>query len=344
MNETAVDKRLLEEKFYANKFFMSYSALNKLVYAPQLFYKHYVLRQRDDETTPALLQGKVIHCLLLDNGSFDKQFLLLPGNMPSDNPKKVVDKIFTHYLENPPAEGEVNLPPNLADYKDKILEILKEINLHQSLKTDEQRLEKILTDANKEYFQFLLKREGKDIIDIPTLEYCTEVTELLKQHPEVNDLLGISADAETVQVFNEIPIRAEIEGYSFGVKGILDNVKVDFEQKLILINDIKTTSKSLTDFKETIEFWNLWMQAALYDIMVRHEFLRSNGINESEWRIEFTFIVVDKYRQVYPFHVSPETMQQWKEKLDGKLKEAEWHYTSRRYDLPYELATNQVLL
>lgn len=340
MTETAVDKTLLENEFYGAKFYMSYSGLNKLVYAPQLFYRHYVLKQREDEITPALLQGKVIHCLLLDNGSFDKQFLLLPGNMPSNNPKKVIERVFAHWAETSVASS----PPNLGDYKDKILEVLKEINLHQSLKTDEQRLEKILTDANKEYFQFLLKQDGKDIVDIPTLEYCTEVAELLKQHPEVKDLLGLEVNTDSIQVFNELPIQMEPDNYSFGLKGIVDNVKIDFEKKLIKINDLKTTSKSLVEFKETIEFWNLWMQAAMYDIMVRHAFLQSNGIDQSEWTVEFTFIVVDKYKQVYPFRVTDETMVQWNEKLREKLKEAEWHYSSRRYDLPYELATSQVLL
>ena len=122
--------------------------------------------------------------------------------------------MFEHWKELAPANGVENNKHNLEDFKDEILDTLKEINLHQSLKTDEQRLEKILTDANKEYFQFLLKREGKDIVDIPTLEYCTEVAELLKQHPEVNDLLGLSANTESIQVFNELPIQAELETYS----------------------------------------------------------------------------------------------------------------------------------
>lgn len=339
------DPRLLEDLFYANKFYFSYSGLNRLLYAPRLFYTHYVLGQKDDKTSQALLEGKVIHCLMLDADSFDKQFILLPGNMPSENPKKVLDKVYEKYLEKCQiAPEDAPVSTNLEDYEDEILEALKEINLHQSLKTDAQRLEKILTDANKEYFEFLNKQSEKEIVDIPTYDKCLLVAEQLKNHSQVSDILGLNNESQQVQVFNEIPIQTDIEGFSFGLKGILDNVKVDWDKKIISISDLKTTSKSLVDFRETIDFWNLWLQAALYKRMVIQEFILSNNLDLSEWKITFTFVVVDKYNQVYPFPISDETMAEWEKKADEKLKEAEWHYSNRRFDLPYALAASQVVL
>ena len=346
-----VDKKGMEHEFYGKPFYFSYSSLNKLMYAPQLFYRHYILGQREDQTSQALLEGKVIHCLLLDNGSFDEQFLLLPGNMPSDNPKKVIDAVFDLYK----VEDMADRPEKtLGDYDQAILDILKAIDLHQSLtddkkapmKTgDEKRLEKLITDANKEYFEFLKKQTGKDIVDIPTLEYCTEVANLLKDHSEVNQLLGINSSAEDVQVFNELPIQASLSpGTPFGIKGILDNVVIDLKNKVIRINDLKTTSKSLSEFKETVDFWNLWLQATLYEEMVRQEFLRNNDVVESEWSVEFTFVVIDKYKQIYPFKVSETTKEDWRMRTAKVLEAANWHYKERRYDLPYELAINRVTL
>jgi len=342
-----IDKRVREDEFYAQKYYFSYSALNRLSYAPQMFYRHYVLNQRDDKMTDALLQGKIIHCKLLDDGSFDNNFILLPGTMPGDNAKAIVQKIYEEWKELRP-EGVT-----LKDYKTRIIEILKEINLHQALTDDkkapmltgdDKRLEKIATQQNDDYFEFLKRSEGRDVVDIETLDYCVSVVDVLKQNSEVDALLGLSAGEENVQVFNELPIQMELAGRPFGLKGILDNVKVDFDKKVIQVNDLKTTSKSISDFQESVDYWNLWMQAAIYDTMVRETFLRSNDIDETDWSVEFTFIVVDKYTQVYPFRVSPESMVIWKAKLEQKILEAEWHYTNRNYSLPYVFATSKVTL
>jgi hypothetical protein len=100
--------RTAEHEFFAKQFQMSYSGLNKLVFSPALFYKHYVLKQREEEMSPALLNGKVIHCLLLDDGSFDRQFILLPGTMPGDNTKKVIHKVFEKSQEGDTASTDLN--------------------------------------------------------------------------------------------------------------------------------------------------------------------------------------------------------------------------------------------
>lgn len=337
----------LETEFYAEKFYFSYSSLNKLLYSPQLFYRDYILKQRDEETSPALLQGKIIHCLLLDENTFDDKFLLLPSNMPSDNPKKVVDAVYDHYINMEPLiteTGKTAIPsPYLDDHKDKILDVLKEINLHQSLKTDEQRLEKILTDANREYFTFLALKKGRDIVDIPTLEYCTEIADLVRANQSASQLLGLEP-TDSVQVFNETPLQTELEEYPFGIKGIVDNMKIDSDNKILHITDLKTSSKTLQEFPETVEFYNLWLQAAMYKKMVTHEFLYGNNLNPLEWKIQFTFLVIDKYKQIYPFTVSEVTMADWERRMNQTFTEANWHYDSRRYDLPYRFANNNVML
>jgi hypothetical protein len=44
-----------EDRFYDNKFYFSYSGLNKLLYSPSIFYKHYVLNQQEDRTDAHLV-------------------------------------------------------------------------------------------------------------------------------------------------------------------------------------------------------------------------------------------------------------------------------------------------
>jgi hypothetical protein len=64
----------------------------------------------------------------------------------------------------------------------------------------------------------------------------------------------------------------------------------------------------------------------------------------SEWKIVFTFIVIDKYNQVYPFQVSEETLSMWMESFSELLNVLNYHYEKKDYTLPYNLAIGNVKL
>lgn len=322
----------LIEKFYANPFYLSYSGLNKLLYSPRLFYKHYVLQEQEEKIESYLIDGKVIHCLLLDPKSFDEQFILIPSTLPTDNTRRLVDAVYEKVKESPDVLDTCTV---------QILEYLKEVNLHQSLKTDQQRLDKILTEDAKSYFLFLKNKGTKNLIDNVTLERCTEAVNIFREDITVRNLLGLGkSEFDNVELFNEFYIEANID-QPFGLKGIVDNIQIDHDTKSITVNDIKTSSKTLDEFPETIEFYNYWAQAAIYHWLVMFKFYE---LVEKGYTVNFNFIVIDRYQQVYCFPVSENTMKEWKLLLNQKLEQFAWHYNTRRYDLPYKFANGNVTL
>jgi len=325
----------LQQEFYSKPLYLSYSALSKMMYSPSLFYRHYVLQQREEKLDTYLIDGKVIHCLLLDDGSFDKQFMLMPSSLPTGNTKLVVDRIYDRVKE---------APGILGNYTVEIIEVLQEIKLHQSLKTDTQRIDKIVTEESKSYFEFLKIKGGKDLLDEETMRRCNEAVTAIRNNELCSGLLGlVRHEMENLDVFNEIPLTSEPfeDKYPFGLKGILDNIKVDYDRKKIYVNDLKTTGKTIVDFKDTVEYFNYWAQMAIYERLVREAF---KELLTEEWVIDFHFVVIDKYNQVYPFQVSRETMDLWQQKLDVKLTEFQWHYKEKRYELPYQFAISNVIL
>lgn len=324
---TQVDRMTMEEKFFQKEFFFSYSGLNKLLFSPRLWYKHYVLQEREERTDTHLIEGKVIHALLLDEANFSKNFMILPGNLPGDSTRKVVDKVFN-------LRGK----DNLKDCMTEIMAVLKEINLHQKLKTDDQRFDKIVNEETIAYWEFLQTKEGKDIIDMDTLTRCREDAELLKADSRIADLLKLENTNKKITVYNEQKIaRGGFAELPFGLKGILDNIVVDDVAKIMYINDIKTTGKTIEEFQETVEYYNYWLQAAIYVKLV-------TDMNPKDYKVKFTFIVIDKYQQVYPFEVSTVTMDAWKVKMEEVLQKAKWHYTNRKFNLPYKFETETVTL
>ncbi len=346
--DNLIQTKDLEAKFYEKPFYLSYSGLNKLIYSPMLFYKHYVLQEKEEKLDSYLIDGKVIHCLLLDNGSFDEHFMLMPSNLPTGNTRSIVDKIYEIHDSSP---LDMRVKSTLEEYGQDILDILKSIKLHQSLtddkkapwKTgDEKRLEKILTEDAKSYFEFLKIKGNKDLIDDITLARCNEAVSAVRSNPEACQLLGLFTDEmDNVTIFNEQYLQAETDK-PFGLKGIVDNIKVDHANKIIFVNDLKTTGKTISEFKETLEVFNYWAQAAIYERLVTYN--NAEYFGSGEWTLIFNFIVIDKYNQVYCFEVSAGTMLEWQMRLEKILNEAKWHYDTRRYTLPYQFIAGKVML
>ncbi len=195
MNFDEINVLALEEAFYSKKFHFSYSSLSKLLYSPKLFYSQYVLNQREEKLGAHLIEGKVIHCLLLEPEKFNEKFMVSPLSLPSENSKAVIDKVFQHAKQNMLLDSE------LKSLDSVIIDILKEANLHQSLKTDEQRVDKIVTDQTISYYSFLKEKEGKDVIDTETYTKCKESVEVLKQNPDVEISLGLGLNSAAVDIY-----------------------------------------------------------------------------------------------------------------------------------------------
>ena len=235
------------DNFYKKEFNFSYSSINKLLFSPRMFYNHYVLKQKEDSTDSHLVIGRVLHCLLLEPANFDNQFAVMTSKIPSENNKKIIDNIFRNYLVNQ------NNTLTLEDYSKDILTHLLTINLHQSLKTDQQRLDKILTDENNEYFEFLKLSLGKTVIDQTILDNCKMSLDVIKANDDVRALLQLDKiqEDDEIEVYNELIVSMSDKNLPFGFKGVLDNVVVDHNSKTIFINDLKTTG-ILNPFKKVI--------------------------------------------------------------------------------------------
>lgn len=316
-----------EENFYKKKFHFSYSGFNKLLFAPSAFYKHYILNQREDKMEQHLIEGSLLHCLLLEEDKFHDKYVVSPVNLPGDSIKNVVDKVFVKALITN------NLHLSLEQLEDDIVQILQDINLYQSLKTDAQRVEKVITDASISYYNFLATKGDKAVIDEETLNKVKGYAEIVRSNDKITSLLNIgSPDSQS-----EVPLVMDTQ-YAFGLRGFVDNVNIDHGAKVIYINDLKTSGKLLQDFPETVDYYKYWLQAAVYCKLVRANY----GL--SDYKIKFHFIVVDKLTQCYAFEVSQVTLNSWMYKLNEIMKIADYHYTNRKFDLPYEYEVGNVIL
>ena len=333
------------DKFYANYFAFSYSSLNKLLHSATAFYNWYILKEREDSLASYLVEGKAIHCLLLERKLFDQQFVVMPGTLPGVSNKKIVEDMYKLWT------AEANPNEKLVDFESPILTWCIKENLHQSLtddkdikkpgfKTaDEKRIDKIVVAESKDYFEYLKLSQDKDVITQEAYDRCLEAVDIIKDNKTVTDLLKIGQGHELLEVFNEQKLMCALEKYPFGLKGIVDNYVIDHSAKKVYINDLKTTGKTLSEFKDTVDYYKYWMQGAIYTRLVKGQHPETKSYD-----FILHFVVIDKYNQVYPFPVSVESMLDWQSQLDGVLEIAKYHYTNKDYTLPYEFAMDQVTL
>ncbi len=327
----------LEDEFFSQPFMMSYSGLNKLLFSPVLFHQHYILKQRDDVVDKPMVEGKLLHCLLLNPEEFENEFVLMSSDMPSDGPRKVLDKIYEIMKANGKSEMD-------GTFVEHILDVLKEQNLYQSLKTDEQRIDKMTTDKNIKYLDYKFQAERKTVVDQDMYDFAKNTVDTIKSNSKIMDIMGFNQDSLTTNIkqYNELDLVClEFEDYSFGIRGIIDNLVVDHDAKVIRVNDLKKSSKSIGQFEESIEYYNYWMQAALYRLLVNHIKETTFGV---DYPVEFRFIVVDPYMQVAPIRISEDTQKYWALELEDKLEQANYHFKERDFSLPYEFLTGEYVI
>ena len=329
-----------QEEFFSKHFMMSYSGLNKLLFSPKLFYMHYILGQKDDTSDKNMIEGKLIHCLFLNPDDFDKEFVLMATNVPSANPKEVLERLFAHYSELK-AMGDPRFL--LEHFEHAIIDILKDMNLYQALKTNQQRIDKIITDDHKSYWEYMQKCEGKINIDQAMYDNAKAVVEIIKESTHVMKVMGYVKEniTDNVEMKNEIELAAFPPDLPFGLRGFIDNLVFDHTNKVIKVNDLKKTSKDINSFEDSIEYYKYWIQASIYYCLVQNVYLSQPQF--ADYSFEFRFIVVDPYMQVAPIKISDTTLGIWIKDTNAKLNEAKYHFENRNFDLPYQFLLNNEL-
>jgi hypothetical protein len=81
----------------------------------------------------------------------------------------------------------------------------------------------------------------------------------------------------------------------------------------------------------------------MYYYLVYEEYIKPMTDVE-DWNVVITFIVVDKYNQIYPFQVSKESLEVWLKDFDKIIDIVKYHYENKDFTLPYELAVGNVKL
>lgn len=342
-----------EAKFKAQKFYFSFSSLVKLMLDPRKFYKEYILGEREKLSAKFLDIGSLLHCLVLEPENYDEKFVVMPKKVPGGKIKSVLDKVYKTY-GNIKVKENPNLIFHLDDFKDEIIEELKSADLYQGLvdntklvkgvllsKKDKQ-LEKVFTPENTQYFDVLIEGSKRIIVDMDMNLKAHEKAKAILANPKAMELLTEKSKKQEVRM--ELELKSEFnDKYPFGLKGILDCVKIDYENATIHIVDLKTTSKTLQAWAESFmtSEYNYWLQPIVYKELILGMIPKTS---KDKWTMKIHYVVVDGNNQVYCYPVSAESLVKWERMAVGAYDIGKWHLDNHNFKLPYNYAKNLVEL
>ena len=328
------------DTFFANveNLMLSPSALKLMLESPKTYFKHYVLGEKDVKTGKHFDEGSLVHCMVLEPEELENKFVNMGISVPTDSTRLCIEHLLS--LGRDASE--------LEEYHEEIIAYLKDINLHQALvddkkapwKTgDEKRLEKIITENSIEYFRIMVEAREKTIVDVASWDKCYAKAEAILANEKAKFLLKPVNEDDEVRY--EIELSSRPEELQYGVKGIMDAIKVDRKNKTVYISDVKTHGGKLKDFATSAEKYDYWLQPIVYKILAE-SLLRGRAF---DYKIIFHFIVVDQNDDVYCFPVENSSMDEYFNELYHMInKKVTYHITSKDFTLPYEFANNLISL
>lgn len=273
--------------------------------------------QLEDETSPSMTKGTMIHEYLLQPEEFQKDYVVWDKSRPSS----VNEEKFCQALAD-----SLEIEPNkslLSAYK-------------AAYSTSGKSDDKILSEATKkastlkEYIEFLKSRDQREMITPYSVTQLMKIKENISNHKAACKLL---LPADNKNVFHEFHINWEYISSKYNdieftcpCKSLLDSVTFDYDNKKVILMDLKTTSH-LHNFADAVNTYDYTRQLYFYTKALKWYITNELHENGDTWRFEWYIIAIDSltsdirvftfsYKQVYGENV---------EKVRNAIRDIVWH-------------------
>ena len=267
---------------------------------------------------PQLRKGTMIHEFLLQPDQFWNDYVLFDGEKPKSAQAQKFCENFINTVEIEPHK-------QLSDAYRKSYSIVG--------KSDD----KILSEALKIGVQYKDYIEALKTNKILISEYDLKQLEAIK----ANVLLRKAGEYGFTHIYHEFQINWEYNLFiKIKCKSLLDSCTFDFQNKVCIIMDIKTTAK-LWHFEDSMKEFDYCRQLCFYQKAVfwyMKNVLKLSTDEINEWRFEFYIIAIDttgsneirvfklKFSQISPSSIV----------IDDAMTEIAWHIDENLWEHGYE--------
>jgi len=265
-------------------------------------FKDYIDGNLEHLETPSLYHGSTIHKFILE----PETFAVADLEKPSDTIVKIIDKVYN--ITKREIDTDIN------KYHEYIFGSARELNYGQSWKPD--TLIKKVIDQGKEYYDFLLRADGKTCINQKTAAMLTAVGASINAHKAASELLsGKGKNEQELYWGPNKAYKSKIDRYNF----------LSCSLRTVNLIDLKTTSKSLEFFKDSFEYYHYDRQLAFY----------VDALEDNNLIVNKVFIIAVEttgYHHTRVFEVHKNLINKGRKKYKSLLERIKWHQNSQQWN------------
>lgn len=185
---------------------------------------------------------------------------------PTGNPKKIADMVMDGITVNVGQDmtnsgfikaKTIKITDNIEHYVSQCVAAAAKLQVYKNY--SEEKLMAVMVDKAGEYFSEKMNSRGKIHIKPQMWQQCLDAANTLKTH----DFTRIYFEAEDgVELYYQYQFVQELRGLK--VKGMLDCMVVDHNNKTIYPVDLKTGEAPANMFDEIMLLHKYYLQASLY--------------------------------------------------------------------------------
>lgn len=246
---------------------------------------------KDEGFISSLVIGSAVHELVLQNESFE----LAPAlGKPTAKMGAMADELYPVWLEHPIRTSDITEASNKINYyKGKLTpDRIKQVN-EQCIPYWKAR-KKLVSNSNKELIY--LDDKSRD-----TVYNCVEA---LTNNPQVQELLHPSGLIDAPISLNENALLLDVQAecpngktFIIHLKAKLDNFTIDLESDTVVVNDVKTIGKVVSEIDSNISKYHYSRELAMYLFLLRLYVIKEYGIENPTMKANY--LVVSTVPQYY---------------------------------------------
>lgn len=246
---------------------------------------------KDEGFIASLVIGSAVHELVLQNESFE----LAPAlGKPTAKMGAMADELYPVWLDHPIRTSDITEASNKINYyKGKLTpDRIKQVN-EQCIPYWKAR-KKLVGNSNKELIY--LDDKSRD-----TVYNCTEA---LINNPQVQELLHPSGLIDAPISLNENALLLDVQAecpngktFIMHLKAKLDNFTIDLESDTVVVNDVKTIGKVVSEIDSNISKYHYSRELAMYLFLLRLYVIKEYGIENPTMKANY--LVVSTIPQYY---------------------------------------------
>ena len=246
---------------------------------------------KDEGFISSLVIGSAVHELVLQNESFE----LAPAlGKPTAKMGAMADELYPVWLKHPIRTSDITEASNKINYyKGKLTpDRIKQVN-EQCIPYWKAR-KQLVSNSNKELIY--LDDKSRD-----TVYNCVEA---LTNNPQVQELLHPSGLIDAPISLNENALLLDIQAecpngktFIMHLKAKLDNFTIDLESDTVVVNDVKTIGKVVSEIDSNISKYHYSRELAMYLFLLRLYVIKEYGIENPTMKANY--LVVSTVPQYY---------------------------------------------